>query len=60
MVMNEVNTMTALQFAVQQHVEVPVESTDGPRCIYDVLGEGSRHGEFEMSMKQPHGVYKGA
>lgn len=49
--MNEVNTMTVLETAVQQHVWVAVDATHGPRCIYDMHGEGCQHGEFEMSVK---------
>lgn len=53
--MNGVNTMTVLELAVQQQVGVAVDGTDGLRGIDDVHGEGSQHGELEMSVKQPHG-----
>lgn len=37
-VMNEVNTMTILEFAIQQDVGMAAAGTDGPRWIYDVNG----------------------
>lgn len=37
-VMNEVNTMTILEFAIQWDVGMAAAGTDGPRWIYDVNG----------------------
>lgn len=50
-VTNKVNTITILELAVHQHVAMALDSTEGPRCIYDVHGECSQHSEFEMFVK---------